>query len=93
MGLAKVAIGVLAVAVVAGGAYYWLHERAVRSQPALASAPDIDPVKPKVANAPATESAKEATPLSPKAEPAKQSRRRLLLLNRSQACRCAPGRF
>jgi hypothetical protein len=72
MGLAKVTIGVLAVAVVAGGAYYWLHERAVRSQPALASAPDIDSVEPKVANAPATESAKEVTPRpAAKAEPAK----------------------
>jgi Protein of unknown function (DUF3108) len=72
MGLAKVAIGVLAVAVVAGGAYYWLHERAVRSQPALASGPDIDSVEPKVANAPATESAKEATPRPvAKVEPAK----------------------
>ena len=72
MGLAKVAIGVLAVALVAGGAYYWLHERAVRSQPALASAPDIDPIEPKVANAPATESAKEVTPRpAAKAEPTK----------------------
>jgi Protein of unknown function (DUF3108) len=71
MGLAKVATGVLAAALVAGGAYYWLNERAVRPQPALASAPDIEPVEPRVANAPATESAKEATPRSAKAEPAK----------------------
>jgi hypothetical protein len=72
MGLAKVAIGVLAAALVAGGAYYWLHERAVRSQPALASAPDIDSVEPKVANAPAIETAaKEVTPLPAKAEPTK----------------------
>ena len=71
MGLAKVATGVLAAALVAGGAYYWLNERAVRPQPALASAPDIEPVEPRVANALATESAKEVTPRSAKPEPAK----------------------
>jgi len=70
MGLAKVATGVLAAALVAGGAYYWLHERAVRPQPAMASGPDIDPVEPRAANAPATESAKEVTAPT-KAEPAK----------------------
>ncbi len=46
MGLAKTGIGVLAAALLAGGAYYWLHERAARPQPALASAAEIQPAQP-----------------------------------------------
>jgi Protein of unknown function (DUF3108) len=44
MGLAKAGITVVAIGLVAGGAYCWLHGRAAQRQPALASAPE--PIRP-----------------------------------------------
>jgi Protein of unknown function (DUF3108) len=56
MGLAKGAMSVVAVALVAGVAYYWIQERAARPQPALASAPEVrSPAEPPVSRAPQPE--------------------------------------
>ncbi|MGA2431467.1 MAG: DUF3108 domain-containing protein [Candidatus Acidiferrum sp.] len=62
MGLAKGTIGVVAVVVVAAGAY-WLHERARQPQPALASAPEVRPAEPPpISRDPAPEPAAVAAP-------------------------------
>ena len=69
MGLAKSAMGTLAVLLVAGGAYYWFQERAARPQPAMASAPEVrPPAEAPVSRAPASEPSSVATPDT--AEPA-----------------------
>jgi hypothetical protein len=69
MSLAKAGFGVLAAALVAGSAYYWLHGRSVRPQPALASAPKAQPAD-RPAGGAATKPVK-AIPLrsTPEAEP------------------------
>jgi hypothetical protein len=54
MGLTKVGIGVLAVALLAGGAYYELHQRGTRPQPALASGRETAPILPTANGAPVT---------------------------------------
>jgi hypothetical protein len=63
MSLAKGAIGVVAAVLLAGSAYYWLRERAVRPQPALAFAPEVhSPVEPPVSRTPAPEPGTVAMP-------------------------------
>jgi hypothetical protein len=63
MGLAKMGIGVVAVVLLAASAYYLLHERAARPQPALASAPEVQPAEPPpVSRDPAREPATVAAP-------------------------------
>jgi hypothetical protein len=62
MGLAKGTAGV-AVLLVAVGAYYWLHERTLRPQPQLASAPEVRPAEPSpISRDPAPEPAAVAAP-------------------------------
>jgi hypothetical protein len=66
MGLAKGTIGV-AVVLVAAGAYYWVHERASRPQPELASTPEVRPAEPSpISRDPAPEpAARAAQPVEP----------------------------
>jgi hypothetical protein len=61
MGLAKAGIGIIAAALAAGGAYYWMRERAVPQQPALESAPEIRPAEPAAGHAAASEPPKTAS--------------------------------
>jgi Protein of unknown function (DUF3108) len=68
MGLAKAGIGVLAAALLAGGAYYWLHERSVRPQPALGSAREAQPAAPPADGAP-TKPVKAISISTPEADP------------------------
>ena len=69
MGLAKAGIGILAAAFLTGSAYYWLHERSVRTQPALASAHEARPAEPPADDAP-TKTVKAIPPRStPAADP------------------------
>ncbi len=68
MSLGKTAIGIVVIAVVAGGAYYFVHERSARAErgvpaavaPVEAPASTIEPAAP--AAAPATNSTAAATP-------------------------------
>jgi Protein of unknown function (DUF3108) len=72
MGVAKGAIGVVAVVLVAGTAYYWLQERGARRQPALASAPEVrPPAEAPVSRAPVSERSSVAAPRA--AEPRKSA--------------------
>jgi len=74
MGLAKVGIGVLAVALLAGSAYYALHQRETRPQPALASGRETAaPAQPMADSAPATGDAAKgfAARSAEKADPGK----------------------
>jgi hypothetical protein len=63
MGMGKAGIGILAAAFVAGSAYYWLHERSVRSQPARASAREAQPTD-RPADGASTEPVKAIPPRS-----------------------------
>jgi hypothetical protein len=69
MGLAKAGIGLLATALLAGSAYYWLRESSERRQPAPSPAPKAQPAAPPTDSTP-TESVK-AVPsrTTPEAEP------------------------
>jgi hypothetical protein len=53
MSLAKAGIGVLATALLAGSAYYWLRESSERRQPALTSAHEAQPAPAPAASTPA----------------------------------------
>jgi hypothetical protein len=69
MGLAKAGIGILAAAFLTGSTCYWLHERSVRTQPALASARERRPPEPPADDAP-TKPVKAIPPRStPAADP------------------------
>jgi hypothetical protein len=64
MGLAKTAMGVVAVVLVAGTAYYWIQERA-SPPPTLASAPEVrPPAEPPKSRAPGPEPDSVAPPLA-----------------------------
>jgi hypothetical protein len=57
MSLGKVGIGIVALALAAGGAYYWVHGRPAQPPPALASGAESSPVE----AAPASDSAAAKT--------------------------------
>jgi hypothetical protein len=69
MGLAKTGFGILAIALVAGGAYYWLHQRAGQPQPALASVTPVRPAEAPAGTLPSAATGREAPPPASAAEP------------------------
>jgi Protein of unknown function (DUF3108) len=65
MGLAKAGIGVVVAALLAAGAYYWMHERMSRPQPTMASSPEIRPAETRASSA-ATPASRPAAPVDAK---------------------------
>jgi uncharacterized protein DUF3108 len=81
MGLPKTGIGVgialVAVALIAGGVYYWLRARAVQSQPALASATERQYVETPPYASPVSDPTepKSSSPIAPPPVPNTKSKR------------------
>src|SRR5580700_6922510 len=69
MRLAMAGIGVLSVALLAGGAYYAMHQRETRPQPALASGRETASAPPVVNTAPAGDAKGFAARSAGKADP------------------------